>query len=155
MPRPASDLPDNFALRIKQLRGRLSISQERFAELMGVSFASVNRWENSQSKPSALAWRQILKAEQLGISALIAPEQGVFDNTASYTTESKKGNSIIDFSSEYQKVYAVVEANRLSFGHLFNPSFATETSFIDPLPHQRIAVYENMLPQSRLRFLLA
>jgi len=155
MPRPASDLPDNFAIRIKQLRGRFGLSQERFAELMGVSFASVNRWENSQSKPSALAWRQILKAEQLGISALIAPDQGVFDNIALYTTESEKVNSIIDFSSAYQKVYAVVEANRLSFGHLFNPSFATETSFIDPLPHQRIAVYENMLPQSRLRFLLA
>jgi SNF2 family DNA or RNA helicase len=43
----------------------------------------------------------------------------------------------------------------LRYGHLFNPSFATEISLIDPLPHQRIAVYEHMLKQTRLRFLLA
>ena len=47
------------------------------------------------------------------------------------------------------------EAERLAHGYLFNPAFATETSLIDPLPHQRIAVYEHMLAQSRLRFLLA
>ena len=101
MPRPASDLPENFAIRIKRLRGRLELSQERFAELMGVSFASVNRWENSQSKPSALAWRQILKAEQFGISALITPEPGVFEKTAPYSADSEKVSPIIDFSSEY------------------------------------------------------
>jgi SNF2 family DNA or RNA helicase len=42
----------------------------------------------------------------------------------------------------------------LGYGHLFNPAFATEISMIDPLPHQRIAVYDYMLPQTRLRFLL-
>jgi superfamily II DNA or RNA helicase len=49
----------------------------------------------------------------------------------------------------------VAEGERLAFGHLFNPAFAVETSLIDPLPHQRIAVYQQLLPQSRLRFLLA
>ncbi len=49
----------------------------------------------------------------------------------------------------------VAEGERLAYGHLFNPAFATETSLIDPLPHQRIAVYDAMLPQPRLRFLLA
>ena len=49
----------------------------------------------------------------------------------------------------------LVEGERLSYGHLFNPAFATEISEIDPLPHQRIAVYQRMLPQHRLRFLLA
>ena len=38
---------------------------------------------------------------------------------------------------------------------MFNPAFATEVSQIDPLPHQRIAVYEHMLKQFPLRFLLA
>ena len=50
---------------------------------------------------------------------------------------------------------AVAEATRLSYGHLANPAFATEVSLIDPLPHQRIAVYERMLNMSPLRFLLA
>jgi hypothetical protein len=48
---------------------------------------------------------------------------------------------------------AVVEAERLSYGHQFNPAFATETSLVDPLPHQGIAAYEHMLPQPRLRLL--
>lgn len=60
-----------------------------------------------------------------------------------------------DFSTDPEIVRLVVEAERLSYGHLFNPAFATEISLIDPLPHQRIAVYEHMLMQTRLRFLLA
>ena len=50
---------------------------------------------------------------------------------------------------------ALVEGERLSYGHLANPAFATEIASIDPLPHQRIAVYDHMLKQTRLRFLLA
>jgi len=61
----------------------------------------------------------------------------------------------IDFSSNPETVRVVTEGIRLTYGHLFNPAFATETSLIDPLPHQRIAVYEHMLKQSRLRYLLA
>lgn len=61
----------------------------------------------------------------------------------------------IDFAAEPATVRSVAEAVRLAFGHLFNPAFATEISAIEPLPHQRIAVYDRMLPQARLRFLLA
>ena len=61
----------------------------------------------------------------------------------------------IDFTAEPEVVRVVVEGERLTYGHLFNPAFATEISRIEPLPHQRIAVYEHMLQQSRLRFLLA
>ncbi len=62
----------------------------------------------------------------------------------------------IDFSGMSPDVVrTVVEGERLTYGHLFNPAFATEISLIEPLPHQRIAVYEHMLKQSRLRFLLA
>src|SRR5512136_1158639 len=61
----------------------------------------------------------------------------------------------IDFTAEYKAFLSVVEGMRLSFGHLFNPSFATEVSLIEPLPHQRMAVYGFMLNQPRLRFLLA
>src|SRR5437763_2657063 len=61
----------------------------------------------------------------------------------------------IDFTSNPEVVRAVVEGIRLSYGHLFNPTFATEISRIEPLPHQRIAVYDHMLKHNRLRFLLA
>ncbi len=61
----------------------------------------------------------------------------------------------IDFATDAEVVRVVAEGDRLAFGHLFNPAFAVETALIDPLPHQRIAVYQHLLPQTRLRFLLA
>jgi len=61
----------------------------------------------------------------------------------------------VDFMSDPDVVRLVVEGERLSYGHLFNPTFATEISMIEPLPHQRIAVYDHMMQQPRLRFLLA
>ncbi len=60
----------------------------------------------------------------------------------------------LDFTADPEIVRVVAEGERLGYGHLFNPAFATEISMIDPLPHQRIAVYDHMLPQPRLRFLL-
>ncbi len=65
------------------------------------------------------------------------------------------GESRLDFLGDANALRVLVEGERLSYGHLFNPAFATEISEIDPVPHQRIAVYERMLPQSRLRYLLA
>ena len=61
----------------------------------------------------------------------------------------------LDFTAPPEVVRVLAEGERLSFGHMSNPVFATEISQIDPLPHQRIAVYEHMLRQSPLRFLLA
>src|SRR5438128_404508 len=65
-----SEISSDFPGRIKRLRDKLGLTQRRLAELMGVSFASVNRWENGQSRPSALAWQQITRAEMLGVEAL-------------------------------------------------------------------------------------
>ncbi len=48
-----------------------------------------------------------------------------------------------------------MEAEWLAYGHLVAPTFATETSLTDPLPHQRMVVYDVVLSQPRLRFLLA
>ena len=49
----------------------------------------------------------------------------------------------------------VSEAHRIRLAHLFDPVLAVHTSNVDPLPHQITAVYESMLPQHPLRFLLA
>lgn len=50
-----NDLPK----RIKSIRQQLGLSQEELAQKLGVSFTSVNRWENGQTKPSKLAKKQI------------------------------------------------------------------------------------------------
>ncbi len=138
--------------RIKRLRGRLGLTQVQFAELMGVSFASVNRWENGQSNPSALAWQRILTAEQHGLEALSTSPTTAREGGRAPGSESSLP---IDFGADSEVVRTIAEAHRLSHGYIFNPAFATEISRIDALPHQRIAVYQHMLMQPRLRFLLA
>ena len=135
----------DYPRRIKNIRGLRGLTQTQFAELVGVSFASVNRWENGQSRPNSLAWRRVVELENL-------PAEGADQPSAD---EGPTGPPSMDFSADPEAVSAVAEAHRLASGHLYNPAFATETSLIDPLPHQRIAVYQRMLQQSPLRFLLA
>jgi len=137
--RPLIDYPE----RIKRLRGRLGLTQQSLAEQLGVSFATVNRWENGQTRPSQLSWSQLGQLEM-----------GVAEEPAPYG-EDKGTPPVLDFTASPDIVKVLAEGERLSFGHLMNPVFATEISRIDPLPHQRIAVYDHMLKQPRLRFLLA
>ena len=51
--------PREIAKLIRETRQRLGLSQEKFASKLGVSFQSVNRWENGRTKPIPLALRQI------------------------------------------------------------------------------------------------
>jgi|688.fasta_scaffold813139_2 putative transcriptional regulator len=44
---------------VKSIRERLGISQEKLAAPLGVTFSSVNRWENGHRKPSPLAMCRI------------------------------------------------------------------------------------------------
>lgn len=46
---------------IRELRGRLGLTQEKFAAKLGVTFPTINRWENGRAKPSPLALSQIEK----------------------------------------------------------------------------------------------
>ena len=61
----------------------------------------------------------------------------------------------LDFGADPESVAAVAESVRLRSGHLASPTFATEISLIDPLPHQRVAVYDRILKSWPIRFLLA
>jgi putative transcriptional regulator len=52
---------------VRELRFRLGLTQEQFAAELGVTFVSVNRWENSKTQPSPMAlklMRQII--EEMG-----------------------------------------------------------------------------------------
>ena len=44
---------------MKEIRRQLGISQEDLARHLNVSYATVNRWENAQAKPSKLAKSQL------------------------------------------------------------------------------------------------
>ncbi len=44
---------------VRETRQRLELSQAKFATKLGVSFQSINRWENGRTKPLPIALKQI------------------------------------------------------------------------------------------------
>jgi len=59
------------------------------------------------------------------------------------------------FSADGDAFKLAAEATRIRLAHLFDPVLAVHTSLIEPLPHQIVAVYGEMLVRQPLRFLLA
>lgn len=49
----------NYALLIKEIRDELLLTQTELAEILNVSFASVNRWENGRTEPTIKTKRRI------------------------------------------------------------------------------------------------
>ena len=49
----------NISKIIKELQTALGLTQEQFAAKIGVTFSTVNRWENGKGKPSPLAMLRI------------------------------------------------------------------------------------------------
>jgi len=60
-----------------------------------------------------------------------------------------------NFSGDPQKFVLFAEAERIHSAYQFDPLFAINCSIVDPLPHQVEAVYKFLLPQPKIRFLLA
>lgn len=56
MPRK-KDTP--VAKMVRKLRTKLGLTQEQFAAKVGVTWSTVNRWENGRGSPSPLATRQV------------------------------------------------------------------------------------------------
>ena len=44
---------------VREIRQTLKLTQERFATQLGVTFPTINRWENGHATPSPLALKQI------------------------------------------------------------------------------------------------
>lgn len=61
----------------------------------------------------------------------------------------------LHFNTDGHRFRLIAEAWRLRNVHLFDPYAAVHSARIRPLPHQIAAVYGEMLPRPRLRFLLA
>lgn len=46
-----------FSEFVKKVRKNLNLSQSQLADALGVSFSTVNRWENNKVTPSKLAMK--------------------------------------------------------------------------------------------------
>jgi len=60
-----------------------------------------------------------------------------------------------NFTGDPEKFVLFAEAERIHSAYQFDPLFAINCSVVDPLPHQIEAVYKFLLPQPKIRFLLA
>lgn len=50
----------NFSEAIKELRQKCFLSQQAFADELGVSFSTVNRWEKSKALPNYQTMKRII-----------------------------------------------------------------------------------------------
>lgn len=53
------DKPSDMARLVRELREITGLTQEKFAARLGVTFPTINRWENDRAKPSPLAMEKI------------------------------------------------------------------------------------------------
>lgn len=51
----------NYGTLIKELRNKLLLTQEELAKKIGVSFATVNRWEGSKHAPT-MKYRRVIRS---------------------------------------------------------------------------------------------
>ncbi len=48
---------------VKRLRERLGLTQEQFAQEVGVTFSTVNQWENGHRRPQPYLQKRLLEME--------------------------------------------------------------------------------------------
>ncbi len=51
----------DYQKAVKDLRDKLNMTQAEFAKMLGVSFTSINRWENGQNRPTTTVRKQIVE----------------------------------------------------------------------------------------------
>jgi len=50
---------------VARLRSRMGLSQEKFAEKLGVSLSSIEKWESDRHKPRGLSLRALERLRKL------------------------------------------------------------------------------------------
>ena len=97
---------------IKSLRLKLGYSQQEFAAALGVSFATVNRWENGKAKP------QKDRIERM--RSLLGEKE---EDQSPLPLAGPTKISRLDFEGDPDAIKLVIDAYRLQNGHLFNKAF--------------------------------
>lgn len=54
----------NIPKLVKELRQRLGLTQEQFAQKVGVTYGSVNHWENGKRTPQPFLVRRLLEMKE-------------------------------------------------------------------------------------------
>jgi putative transcriptional regulator len=65
---------------VRELRRRTGLTQEKFAAKLGVTFPTINRWENGRATPSPLAMQRIEELlRSMGDDGVDLLEQGLMN----------------------------------------------------------------------------
>jgi len=96
-----------------------------------------------------------------GFECRVRLASGILDETVISEEEAHKligdtgGDASTVVPADAEQVRLLIESTRIRLAYTHDPHFAVSLSGIRTLPHQIEAVYMKMLPQPRLRFLLA
>jgi superfamily II DNA or RNA helicase len=88
----------------------------------------------------------------------VRTEAGRLEETTLSDAELRDGEIEIVDAAELvngSDFFDAIEAHRIAHSYAHDPNFAVSLSGVRGLPHQIVAVYRHMLPQARLRFVLA
>jgi transcriptional regulator with XRE-family HTH domain len=55
----------NVPQLVRKLRARLRLTQEQFAQEVGVTFSTVNQWENGHRRPQPYLMKRLLEMSRL------------------------------------------------------------------------------------------
>src|SRR5438105_605979 len=106
-------IPNNFPEVVRATRIARGWTQADLAERLVVTNVTISRWEKVRVHPSASLWEKFLE---------------VMDSQSKPKVGFRKSDvpSTVDFMGDGLAVRALVEGERLAYGHLANPAFATE-----------------------------
>jgi transcriptional regulator with XRE-family HTH domain len=110
---------------IKRVRKAMGMSQKDFATAVGVSFATVNRWERGHNEPQA--------DRVARISDLYAEHLSLVTTASSAATPKRTPPEQLDFEGSPEAIKLAVDSYRLRNGHIFNRAYGLELSRVVPL----------------------
>jgi non-specific serine/threonine protein kinase len=137
---------DSAAARLRTLRASLGLSQEQFARRLGVSFATVNRWESGRTKlsPRAAAAIAALEAE-------LEDGAGGRQHSAQVDMLPVAQTSFIGRASELAQVAGLVRESRLIT--LIGPGGAGKTRLAAEVLRRRFAASDIVfVPLEQIRY---
>lgn len=152
---------DAEAIRVKDEAGAMSqggIEQQKQREQLQIKIGQRLEMPGHFAQPVMLEEVRRLGA---GYECRVRLADGSLDETviteeearAIFETDTMVSTTVVPVNAEYLRL--LVESTRIRLAYAHDDYFAVSLSGIRTLPHQIEAVYMRMLPQPRLRFLLA
>lgn len=86
----SSNSEEQIAQHVLEIRLEMGLTQEQFAAKLGVSFPTVNRWENKKTKPSPLAIQKLQKLLSAMKKKRSTSQDSLEDTQASDASQNKK-----------------------------------------------------------------